>query len=62
MMEWAGLAAATVVLCAIVLAIGLGRGQPAELMVITAISLVVAAIPSRRPSWSPWRWPWAPGG
>jgi P-type Ca2+ transporter type 2C len=42
--------AAAVVLCAIVLAIGLGRGQPAELMVITAISLVVAAGPESPPA------------
>jgi len=34
-----------VALCAIVLALGLARGQSAELMVITAISLVVAAVP-----------------
>lgn len=32
------------------LAIGLGRGQPAELMVITAISLVVAAVPESPPA------------
>ncbi|HEX9066515.1 MAG TPA: cation-transporting P-type ATPase [Streptosporangiaceae bacterium] len=44
------LAAAAVVLCAIVLAIGLARGQSAELMVITAISLVVAAVPESLPA------------
>ena len=37
------LAVAAVALCAIVLAVGLVKGQPVELMVITAISLVVAA-------------------
>ena len=44
------LAAAAVALCAIVLAIGLGRGQGTELMVITAISLVVAAVPESLPA------------
>lgn len=44
------LAAAAVVLCAVVLAMGLARGQPAELMVITAISLVVAAVPESLPA------------
>jgi P-type Ca2+ transporter type 2C len=44
------LAVAAVVLCGIVLAVGLARGQPAELMVITAISLVVAAVPESLPA------------
>ena len=44
------LAAAAVVLCAVVMAIGLVRGQPVELMVITAISLVVAAVPESLPA------------
>jgi Ca2+-transporting ATPase len=44
------LAASAVVLCAIVMAIGLVKGQPAELMVITAISLVVAAVPESLPA------------
>jgi Ca2+-transporting ATPase len=44
------LAVAAVVLCAIVLVVGLARGQPAELMVITAISLVVAAVPESLPA------------
>ncbi len=44
------LAGVAVLLCAIVLAIGLARGQPAELMVITAISLVVAAVPESLPA------------
>lgn len=44
------LAVAAVVLCAIVLAIGLARGQGTELMVITAISLVVAAVPESLPA------------
>jgi len=44
------LAAATVALCAIVLAIGLARGQSAELMVVAAISLVVAAVPESLPA------------
>ena len=37
-------------LCAIVLAIGLVKGQAVELMVITAISLVVAAVPESLPA------------
>ena len=45
-----GLAIAAVVLCAVVLALGLVRGQPLELMVITAISLVVAAVPESLPA------------
>jgi Ca2+-transporting ATPase len=44
------LAIAAVVLCAIVLAIGLARGQGAELMVVTAISLVVASVPESLPA------------
>jgi P-type Ca2+ transporter type 2C len=44
------LAVAAVVLCAVVAAIGLARGQPAELMAITAISLVVAAVPESLPA------------
>ena len=44
------LAGAAVVLCAVVLAGGLVRGQPVELMVVTAISLVVAAVPESLPA------------
>jgi P-type Ca2+ transporter type 2C len=44
------LAVAAVALCAIVLAIGLARGLGTELMVITAISLVVAAVPESLPA------------
>lgn len=44
------LAVAAVVLCALVLAIGLARGQGTELMVVTAISLVVAAVPESLPA------------
>src|SRR5579875_3759433 len=44
------LAVAAVVLCAIVMAVGLARGQPLELMIITAISLVVAAVPESLPA------------
>jgi Ca2+-transporting ATPase len=44
------LAVAAVALCAIVLAIGLARGLSTELMVITAISLVVAAVPESLPA------------
>ncbi len=44
------LAIAAVVLCVIVLVIGLARGQRIELMVITAISLVVAAVPESLPA------------
>lgn len=44
------LAVAAVVLSAVVLVIGLARGQGAELMVVTAISLVVAAVPESLPA------------
>ncbi|GIH28658.1 magnesium-transporting ATPase [Acrocarpospora phusangensis] len=44
------LAGVAVLLCAIVLALGLVRGQPVELMVVTAISLVVAAVPESLPA------------
>ncbi|WP_285591610.1 cation-transporting P-type ATPase, partial [Herbidospora sp. NBRC 101105] len=44
------LAAVAVTLCALVLALGLLRGQPVELMVVTAISLVVAAVPESLPA------------
>lgn len=38
------------VLCVVVMTVGLLRGQPAELMVVTAISLVVAAVPESLPA------------
>ncbi|NJP50189.1 cation-transporting P-type ATPase [Streptomyces sp. SBST2-5] len=44
------LAAAVVVLCAVVLALGLVRGQPVELMIVAAISLAVAAVPESLPA------------
>ena len=44
------LAAVAVVLCAVVMALGLARGQSVELMVVTAISLVVAAVPESLPA------------
>ncbi|MFI7149708.1 cation-translocating P-type ATPase [Nonomuraea sp. NPDC050022] len=44
------LAGVTVLLSAVVLALGLVRGQPVELMVVTAISLVVAAVPESLPA------------
>jgi len=44
------LAAVAVVLCAVVLALGLLRGQPFGLMAVTAISLVVAAVPESLPA------------
>ncbi|MFI7469775.1 cation-translocating P-type ATPase [Nonomuraea sp. NPDC049646] len=44
------LAGVAVVLSALVLALGLVRGQPVELMVVTAISLVVAAVPESLPA------------
>ncbi len=44
------LAGVAVVLCAVVLALGLLRGQPLELMLVTAISLVVAAVPESLPA------------
>ncbi|WP_227999594.1 cation-translocating P-type ATPase [Nocardia australiensis] len=44
------LAGVTVALCAVVLALGLVRHQPLELMVVTAISLAVAAVPESLPA------------
>jgi Ca2+-transporting ATPase len=44
------LAGVAVGLCAVVLVLGLLRGQPLELMVVTAISLVVAAVPESLPA------------
>ncbi|WP_330180556.1 cation-translocating P-type ATPase [Nocardia sp. NBC_01503] len=44
------LAGVTVALCAIVLVLGLFRGQPVQLMVVTAISLAVAAVPESLPA------------
>ncbi|MGX8904184.1 cation-translocating P-type ATPase [Streptomyces netropsis] len=44
------LALAAVALSAVVLAVGITRGQPVELMVVTAISLVVAAVPESLPA------------
>jgi Ca2+-transporting ATPase len=37
-------------LCAVVLALGLFRGQPLQLMIVTAITLVVAAVPESLPA------------
>ncbi len=44
------LAAVTIALCVIVLVLGLVRGQPVELMLVTAISLAVAAVPESLPA------------
>ncbi|MFE3794862.1 cation-translocating P-type ATPase [Nocardia tengchongensis] len=44
------LAGVVVALCAVVLALGLLRGQPTELMAVTAISLAVAAVPESLPA------------
>jgi len=44
------LAIAVLVICAIVLAIGIMRGEPPLLMLLTAISLAVAAIPEALPA------------
>ncbi|QLY28593.1 cation-translocating P-type ATPase [Nocardia huaxiensis] len=44
------LAVVTVVLCVIVFALGLLRGQPFELMAVTAVSLAVAAVPESLPA------------
>jgi Ca2+-transporting ATPase len=44
------LAVAALLLCTVVLVLGLVRGQPVELMIITAISLVVAAVPESLPA------------
>ncbi len=44
------LALVAVALCAVVLVSGLLRGQPLELMVVTAISLAVAAVPESLPA------------
>ena len=44
------LALVAVALCALVLVLGLARGEPLELMVVTAISLAVAAVPESLPA------------
>jgi Ca2+-transporting ATPase len=44
------IAALTAALCLVVLAQGLAAGQPLELMVITAVSLAVAAVPESLPA------------
>jgi Ca2+-transporting ATPase len=44
------LAAIAALLCMVVAAIGLLRGQPLELMLVTAVSLVVAAVPESLPA------------
>ncbi|MGN6302747.1 MAG: cation-translocating P-type ATPase [Angustibacter sp.] len=44
------IAAATIVLCAVVLVIGWARGQDLELMVLAAVSLAVAAVPESLPA------------
>ncbi len=45
----ATIAVATVGLCALVLALGLLRGEPFEIMLLTAVSLIVAAVPESLP-------------
>jgi Ca2+-transporting ATPase len=44
------LAVGALLLCGVVLALGLVRGQPLQLMIVTAISLVVAAVPESLPA------------
>jgi Ca2+-transporting ATPase len=44
------LALAVLVVCAVIFAIGLARGEPAALMFLTAVSLAVAAIPEALPA------------
>jgi P-type Ca2+ transporter type 2C len=44
------LALVAVALCALVLVLGLARGEPLELMLVTAISLAVAAVPESLPA------------
>jgi Ca2+-transporting ATPase len=44
------LALVAVALCGLVLTLGLLRGQPVELMMVTAISLAVAAVPESLPA------------
>nr|BFE74726.1 hypothetical protein GCM10020092_080270 [Actinoplanes digitatis] len=44
------LAAGALLLCGLVLALGLVRGQPLQLMIVTAVSLVVAAVPESLPA------------
>ncbi len=44
------LALVAVALCAVVLVLGLARGEPLELMLVTAISLAVAAVPESLPA------------
>ncbi|WP_329317016.1 HAD-IC family P-type ATPase [Streptomyces sp. NBC_01262] len=44
------LALVTVVLCLVVFALGLARGQSLEIMAVTAISLAVAAVPESLPA------------
>ena len=44
------LAVGALLLCGLVLALGLVRGEPLQLMIVTAISLVVAAVPESLPA------------
>jgi Ca2+-transporting ATPase len=44
------LALVVVALCAVVLVLGLARGEPTELMLVTAVSLAVAAVPESLPA------------
>jgi Ca2+-transporting ATPase len=44
------MAAAAVVVCAVVFAVGIARGEPTEEMFLTAVSLAVAAIPEGLPA------------
>ena len=44
------MAAAALVICAVVFAAGVARGEPAEVMLLTSVSLAVAAIPEGLPA------------
>ncbi|MGE5290504.1 MAG: cation-translocating P-type ATPase [Micromonosporaceae bacterium] len=44
------LAVGATILCALVFGIGIAQGEPVELMIVTAISLVVAAVPESLPA------------
>ncbi|WP_345285161.1 hypothetical protein [Kitasatospora albolonga] len=49
-------------LCLLVFALGLARGEPPEVMGVTAISLAVAAVPESLPAVVTWPWRSAPAG
>jgi len=56
------LARAALLVVAMIVVLGLARGQPFIEMLVFGIALAVAVVPEALPPSSPYRWPWAYSG